>query len=287
MTRTALVVGAGGPVGEAAAAALARGGWRVTASMRQRRADAEARLAALGAAVAFHDLPGDGGWAALADGRDAVVFATHLDVAAAALAGAAFACGRLVAFSSNNVAADAEAPSYRALGRTEAALRQRFPDAAIVRPTMIYGDPRLPTLTRLVRLARTWPVLPLPGSGGALAQPVFHEDLGALAAGLAATDAPSGVFAAGGPDIVTTRELYAAIARAAGAHPLIAPVPRYALGPAVALGLISKEQAARADKDRAAVAQDPLPPQLAPRTPLREGLARLVSALRDAGPGGG
>lgn len=287
MTRTALVIGAGGPVGEAAAATLARDGWRVTVSLRRQRADAEARLAALGAAVVFHDLPGDTDWAAHAEGCDAVVFATHLEIAAAALAGAAFSCGRLVVFSSNNVAADAEAPSYRALAAAEAAVRARFADAAIVRPTLIYGDPRLPTLTRLMRLARAWPVMPLPGSGRALAQPVFHEDLGELAAGLAAAEAPGGVFAAGGPDIVTTRDLYAAVADAAGAHPLIVPIPRFALAPAVALGLISSEQAARADKDRIAIAQDPLLPHLAPRTRLREGLVRHVSALRDAAPDGG
>lgn len=287
MTRTALVIGAGGPVGEAAAATLARDGWRVTASMRQLRADVEARLAALGVAVAFHDLPQDADWAAHAEGCDALVFAIHLEIAAAALAGAAFSCGRLVVFSSNNVAADAEAASYRALAQAEGSVRARFAHAAIVRPTLIYGDPRLPTLTRLMRVARAWPVMPLPGSGRALAQPVFHEDLGELAAGLAAVEAPGGVFAAGGPDIVTTRDLYAAVADAAGAHPLIAPIPRFALAPAVALGLISSEQAARADKDRTAIAQDPLPPHLAPHTRLREGLARHVSALPDAAPDGG
>ncbi|MGH6951084.1 MAG: NmrA family NAD(P)-binding protein [Vitreimonas sp.] len=287
MTRTALVIGAGGPVGEAAAAALVREGWRVTASMRQRRPDVEARLAAMGVAVAFHDLPHDARWAACAEGCDALVFAIHLEIAAAAaLAGAALSCGRLVVFSSNNVAADAEAASYRALAQAETSVRARFPNAAIVRPTLIYGDPRLPTLTRLMRVAQTWPVMPLPGSGRALAQPVFHEDLGVLAAGLAAADAPGGVFAAGGPDIVTTRDLYAAVAAAVGAHPPIAPIPRFALAPAVALGLISSEQAARADKDRTAIAQDPLPPHLAPRTHLREGLARHFSALRGAAPDG-
>jgi uncharacterized protein YbjT (DUF2867 family) len=286
MTRTALVIGAGGPVGEAAAAALVRSGWRVTASMRQRRADAEARLAALGAAVAFHDLPRDAGWASLAEDCDALVFATHLKVTAAALAGATSPRARVVAFSSNNVAADADAPSYRALAAAEAALRARLPGAAIVRPTLIYGDPRLPTLTQLMRMAQRSPIMPLPGSGRALVQPVFHEDLGALAAGLAEAQAPSGVFAAGGPDVVSMRELYAMIALAVDAHPLVAPIPRLALSLAAMLGMISPEQAARADKDRVAVAVDPLPPELAPRTRLREGLARHFSALQAATPGG-
>lgn len=287
MTQSALVFGAGGPVGEAAAAALARAGWRVTASMRRRDQAAVMRLQALGAAVAFHELPRDTAWARAAEGCGAVVFTTHLEVTAAALEGMTFA-GRVVAFSSNNVAADADAPSYRALAAAEQRVRARFPEAAIVRPTLIYGEPRLPTLARLMRLARRSPVLPLPGSGRARVQPVFHADLGDLAAGLARPDASGGVFAVGGPDIVTMRELYAAVAAATGARPLIVPLPRFALSFAAALHLISDEQAARAEHDRVAIARDALPPELAPRTGLREGLARLFSVLEaeDEAPGG-
>jgi hypothetical protein len=76
------------------------------------------------------------------------------------------------------------------------------------------------------------------------------------------------------------------IAGAVGAHPLIAPIPRFALSLAAALGMISAEQAARADKDRVTIVVDPLPPELAPRTRLREGLARHFSALQAATPGG-
>lgn len=287
MTRTALVIGAGGPVGEATAAALVRGGWAVTASLRQRRPDAEARLAALGVAVVFHDLPRDVDWARAADGCDALVWTIHLQIAADALAGTRLACRRLVAFSSNNVAADPDAPSYRALAGAEAAVRTRFPGAAIVRPTLIYGDVRLPTMNELMRLAQRALVMPLPGSGRALVQPVYHGDLGALAAGLAAPGAPSGVFAAGGPDIVSMRELYALVAQTVGARPLLAPIPRFGLSLAVRLGLLSEEQAARAEKDRVAMPQDALPVELAPRTPLREGLARHFSGLRAAAPDGG
>jgi len=281
MTRAALVFGVGGPVGEATARALADAGWRVTASMRQRRDETQKRLEAMGAVVRFDDLAGDAGWAAAADGCDAVVFTTHLEVATASLERASFACGRVVAFSSNNVAADADAPSYRALAAAEARLRPRFAGAAIVRPTLIYGDPRLPTLTRLLRMARRWPVLPMPGSGVARMQPVFHGDLGVLAAGLAAEDAPAGVFAAGGPDIVSMRELYGAIARAVGRNPVIAPVPRVVLGLAAAVGALSAEQAARAGRDRIAIAQDPIPAPLAPTTSLRDGLAQHVKAMAD------
>jgi len=282
MTRTAFVAGAGGAVGEATALALRRAGWRVVASMRTRRADAIARLEAAGARVVSHDLPGDNGWARDAAGCEALVFTTHLSITLAAL-DAAPSVRRIVVFSSNNVAADADAPSYRALAQVEAAVRARFAHAAIIRPTLIYGDVRLATLTRLIQLARRSPVLPLPGSGRALVQPVFHGDLGALAAGLAEGDAPRGVFAAGGPDILTMRDLYRQAARAAGSRPLVISTPANFLA---ALKLISSEQAARAETDRSAIGQDELPAAFIPRTPLSVGLAHHARTVFGA-PGGG
>lgn len=272
----AFVAGAGGAVGEAAALALLQKGWRVTASMRRARADVSARLEAAGAAVHVGALPG-AGWERGA--YDAVIFTTHLSIANATLAAAAVETKRLVVFSSNNVAADAEAPSYRALAQEEATVRARYPQVAIVRPTLIYGDPRLATLTRLMNLARRAPVLPLPGSGKALVQPVFHGDLGAVAAGLAEAAAPSGVFAVGGPEVVTMRALYRALTQAARARALIVPAPGPFLALAAALKFITAEQAARAEQDRTAVPQDKLPAELAPRTPLSEGLAHLAQAL--------
>lgn len=265
-------------MGEAAALALLQKGWRVTASMRRARADVSSRLEAAGAAVHLGSLPG-AHWEHAA--YDAVIFTTHLSVANATLTEAAVEAERLVVFSSNNVAADADAPSYRALAQEEATVRARFPRAAIVRPTLIYGDPRLATLTRLMNLARRSPVLPLPGSGEALVQPVFHNDLGVVAAGLAEADAPSGVFAVGGPDVVTMRALYRAVTQAAEARTLIAPAPGPLLALAAALNLISAEQAARAERSRTVVPQDPLPDGLLPRTPLKEGLAHLARALAD------
>lgn len=276
MSRRALVAGAGGAVGEAAAQALLRGGWRVTASMHQQRDDVATRLAAAGAEIVRHHLPDDDAWLDAAQACEALVLTPNLTITNAALAEASLADKRVVVFSSNNVAADAQAPSYRALAEAEQALRARFARLAIVRPTLIYGDPRLPTAARLVRMAQRWPVMPLPGSGRARVQPVFHDDLGRLAAGLAEADAPSGVFAAGGPEIVTMRALYAAVAEAAGVRRVVAPLPVALLRIA---GVLSAEQAARADADRIAIAQDALPLHLTPRTTLREGLAHLVSAM--------
>lgn len=288
MTRHAVVFGAGGAVGEATARHLADRGWRVTGSMRSKRDDAIARLAAHGVSPAFHDLRQDD-WRAEAEGADALVFTVHLELALEALLRTDIGADRILAFSSNNVAVHAETPVYRKLAFAESVLQKRHPQAILVRPTLIYGDPRLPTLPRVIAMARTWPLLPLPGTGKARVQPVFHEDLGAAAAGLAEEGEPGGVYAIGGPDVVTMRVLFRAACIAAGKpKKTIVGVPRVLLS--LASPFISKvysgAQAARADLDRLAVALTPLPQTLAPRTDLRAGLAQLVSAL-DGSPAGG
>lgn len=51
----------------------------------------------------------------------------------------------------------------------------------ILRPTMIYGDAGDRNLSRLIRFVARCPVVPLPGGGRALIQPVHVEDLGRAA----------------------------------------------------------------------------------------------------------
>ncbi|WP_395645250.1 SDR family oxidoreductase [Terricaulis sp.] len=283
MTRRALVIGAGDAVGERVACHLADGGWRVTGSMRRKRDDVVARLAAYGVAAAFHDLTQDD-WRAAAEDADALVITARLDLAAEALTKSGLRCARTIVFSSNNVATFADTPVYRALAAAETAVRNYDPNLIIVRPTLIYGDPRLPTVPRLIAMARRWPVMVAPGSGKALVQPVFHHDLAASAAGLLEAGAAGGVYAIGGPDIVSMRALFAAAADAAGrpGKPVLC-IPKEALQLAAPLLSLfapySPAQAARADRDRVAAPQTSLPPDLAPRTPLRAGLTALVSAL--------
>lgn len=274
----ALVIGAGGAVGEAIVAALAARGWRVHASMRTRRDDVLRRLAASGASVSFHDITTDDGWAPLAESSDALVFATHLELTVSALERLKRA-ERIVAFSSNNVAIHPDAPTYRALANAEHSLRARFPSATIIRPTLIYGDPRLETLTRVLRMAHAWPVIPLPGSGRARMQPVFHEDLGRLAAGLADTG-QGGVYALGGSDVMTMRELFAQAKRTTGGRGMVLPVPAPLLKVAAFTGAYPAEQAARADWRRVAIPQTPIPDDLLPRMRFEDGLARHWAAMQ-------
>jgi NADH dehydrogenase len=187
----------------------------------------------------------------------------------------------LIAFSSNNVAVHAEIETYAGIAEAEAQLRQRFPNVIIVRPTLIYGDPRLPTLPRLMSIARTWPIMPLPGTGRANLQPVFHEDLAYVVAGLMKEDTQGGVYAVGGPEVLTMRELFDAVQVAVGVRRPVISIRGAPLEFMARMRLFgfSPEQAARADRNRTAVPQAPLPPALCPRTRMQDGLARLAVAL--------
>jgi len=279
----ALVIGASGAVGEATARALCERGWDVRATMRRRNGEVAARLTAAGATIAMLDLAQNGALTPLAQGCDALVSAVDLRTSAAALQALASGPRRVLVFSSNNVAIDPAAATYAALAAAEQAVRTQYPDALIVRPTLIYGDPRLAALTQLMRLARHSPLLPLPGSGRARLQPVYYEDLGALAAGLIETGAAGGVYAAGGPDVVTFRELYRWIAAACGSRSAPVSLPKWALRLGAALLRdrfpLGREQIDRADLDRLSVAVTQIPPGLAPSTSLERGLARLATAL--------
>jgi nucleoside-diphosphate-sugar epimerase len=280
LNKTAIVVGAAGAVGEACALALRDKGWRVIGTLRRDREGAAARLGAAGVELTTLDVRDTDALGKLATHAEALVFTPHLQLLMPALPGVI--AKRLIAFSSNNVAIVPDAPSYRDLALAEAQLRAARPDACIIRPTLIYGDPRLATITQLMRRARRWPILPMPGSGKALAQPVFHEDLGVLAAGLAEAPSSGGVFAAGGPEVMAMAELLTAVCEAAGAAPRIVPVPAWTLRAASHLRIplpLSLEQIARADLDRKALSQDPIPPGFEPLTPLALGLSRLARAL--------
>jgi uncharacterized protein YbjT (DUF2867 family) len=249
--------------------------------MRRAHAHAAARLAAIGAEVQRLDLQDAGGLEAAMSGCDSVVFANRLELTARALKEFDPRERPLIAFSSNNVAIHGDSATYRAIADAEAELRRRAPHATIIRPTLIYGDPRLPTVPRLIRIARSWPFIPLPGTGKARVQPVFHEDLATLVAGLIQSKKAGATLAVGGPDVVTMRAFFAAIQAAVGVRRPIISIAGPALGLAAALNVagFTGEQAARAERDRIAVSPDEIPSALVPRVPLQDGLARLARAL--------
>ena len=134
------------------------------------------------------------------------------------------------------IGANAESKSTYARSKAagEAALHAAFPDAVILRPSIIFG-PRDSFFNRFAGMAMMAPGLPLPGGGGMKMQPVYVGDVvDAVAIGLGFRKMPKGgkdksvegaIFELGGPDVFTFRELMKITLDAIGRRRLLVPVP--------------------------------------------------------------
>lgn len=96
----------------------------------------------------------------------------------------------------------------------------------MLHPTMIYGAEGEDNVQRLAALMRRLPVLPLPGGGRNLVQPIHQDDVTAcLIAALAEEATAPQVVTIAGPEALAYRDFCAEVARAAG----LAPRPVLAL----------------------------------------------------------
>jgi uncharacterized protein YbjT (DUF2867 family) len=134
--------------------------------------------------------------------------ATHVGLARR-IATAAHAAGarRLVHISA--IGADPRSSSAyartKALG--EAAVREVFPQATILRPSVVFG-PEDSFLNRFASMVRFLPALPLIGGGRTRFQPVYVGDVAsAVVAALERDDAPGRTFELGGPRVYSFEEL--------------------------------------------------------------------------------
>ena len=158
---------------------------------------------------------------AAADGADAVVnlvgilfptgkqtFKAVQDEGARNVAEAARTAGARALVHISAIGANPKSPSV--YGRTKAAgevaVKDVFPDAVILRPSIVFG-PEDDFFNRFAALARIAPALPLIGGGKTRLQPVFVGDVArAVVAGLTGR-AGAGVYELGGPEILTLKEV--------------------------------------------------------------------------------
>ena len=105
------------------------------------------------------------------------------------------------------IGADPEGlPDYaRSKGEGEQAVRAQFPDAVILRPSLIFG-PEDALFNRFAGMARLGPVLPIFG-GNTRFQPVYVDDVAAAACKGVTGRAAPGVYELGGPDVETLRDM--------------------------------------------------------------------------------
>lgn len=163
---------------------------------------------------------------------DAVHCKGAVNVAAAARSAGA-AC--LVQVSA--IGADVDSPSAygRSKGQGEAACRAAFPDATILRPSIIFGREDQ-FINRFAGLIRILPVVPVIG-GATRFQPVFVGDVAhAVAAVVADPQAHSAhTYELGGPEIMTMAEINQWIADATRRARQFIDIPNEISGPLATL----------------------------------------------------
>jgi uncharacterized protein YbjT (DUF2867 family) len=151
----------------------------------------------------------------------------HVD-GAERLAAAAAAAGARSFVHVSAIGADPAAKSEygRTKGLGEQAVKLAFPNATIIRPSVVFG-PEDDFTNRFATLSRL-PFLPVVAPRTRF-QPVFVRDLGQAIAAAALDPKTFGgkTFELGGPENMTMRELNAGIAAMAGQSPELVEVPDF------------------------------------------------------------
>jgi NADH dehydrogenase len=218
------IFGGTGFVGRNTVRALAGVGWRIRAATR--RPDLAGHLQPMGAVGQIHGVqanlryPDSVGRAV--QGAEVVVnlvgilaksgrqtfHAVHVAGARTAARAAREAGAKLFVHVS---AIGADRKSWSKYGRTkaagEAAVLAEFPEAVILRPSLVFG-PEDQLFNRFAAMARISPLLPLIGGGKTRFQPVYVGDVAAaVAAACAGRGRKRTIYELGGPDVVTFRQL--------------------------------------------------------------------------------
>ena len=177
---------------------------------------------------------------AAAEGADAIVnlvgilfptgkqtFKAVQDEGARHVAEAARATGAKALVHISAIGADPESPSVyartKALG--EAAVKDVYPDAVILRPSVVFG-PEDDFFNRFAKLARIAPALPLIGGGKTRLQPVFAGDVAkAVIAGLTGKTDAGAPYELGGPEVLTLKEVMQRVLAYTMRRRLLVPEP--------------------------------------------------------------
>ena len=132
----------------------------------------------------------------------------------------------LVHISAIGASGESESAYSRTKAEGEDAVREVFPKAAVIRPSLVFG-PEDNLTNRFAGMAR-WPFLPVI-AGKRNFQPVYVRDLG-RAISMAALDPHrfgGRTYEIGGPEIMSMAELIKAIANLSGQDPNLVPLPDF------------------------------------------------------------
>lgn len=222
MSKLVTIYGGSGFVGRYVARRMARAGWRVRVAVRRPNEAIFVKPYGVVGQVepVLCNVRDDASVAAVMAGADAVVncvgilaetgknrFDSVQAEGAARIARIAKeqGVGKLVHISAIGANPEAESDYSQTKAQGEAGILEHFPDAVILRPSIIFGAEDQ-FFNRFASMSRLGPILPVVGAE-TLFQPVYVDDV-ARAAELALTGhAEAGVYELGGPDVASFRAL--------------------------------------------------------------------------------
>jgi NADH dehydrogenase len=126
----------------------------------------------------------------------------------------------------SGIGSDSESasPYIRSRGEGERVVREAFPAATFIRPSVMFGRGDA-FVTPVAKMLRRLPVFPLFGGGQTRLQPAYVEDVAEAIARAVQNFRSEMYYELGGPRVYTYRSLLEVIARSLGKKPLLVPVP--------------------------------------------------------------
>jgi NADH dehydrogenase len=233
------IFGGSGFVGRHTVRALARAGWRIKVATRHPARGFFLRPLGSVGQIDFVkcDVSDAQGVAQAVAGAQAVINLTGIlfqsgqtfeevqAEGAANIAQASAAAGVRALVHVSAIGADLESESTYAVTKAEGeqAVREAFPSAVILRPSIIFG-PEDGFFNKFAAMARFLPALPLIGGGHTRFQPVFVGDVAqAVVAALSRQDGR--IYELGGPTTYSFKQLLQLILRETGRNRALIPMP--------------------------------------------------------------
>uniref|UniRef100_B0T670 NADH dehydrogenase n=1 Tax=Caulobacter sp. (strain K31) TaxID=366602 RepID=B0T670_CAUSK len=132
---------------------------------------------------------------------------------------------RLVQISAIGADETASSKYARTKAMGEAAVREAFPGAVVIRPSIVFGaDDKF--FNKFGQMAALFPALPLIGGGETRFQPVFVGDVAQVVANAVASPAAEGLtYELGGPTVYSFKQLLEMILRETGRNRMLVPLP--------------------------------------------------------------
>src|SRR6185436_17598337 len=132
---------------------------------------------------------------------------------------------RLIHMSALGASPTSPAISDRTKAEGEQAVREVFPQATIVRPSLVFGEDDH-FFSRFAAMIRSSPVLPLIGGGTTKFQPVFVGDMAAgLLELLRRSDTAGKTYEFGGPQVFSFKALLELLLAALTRQRVLIPIP--------------------------------------------------------------